>query len=106
MTTHRPDLRFTPATPFLPRRWALLIAAVCLFASSPGFSQTAKDQPAGKPKKLVLFDGKSLDGWKKSDLPRVGEVEAKDGQILMNNPGDSMTGITTTRRISPGSITS
>ncbi len=101
MTTLRSDLRFTLATLFPPCRWAVAIAAVCLLASSLALSQTAKDQPTGPSKKLILFDGKSLEGWKKSDLPRAGEVQVKDGQILMNNPGDSMSGVTTTRQDLP-----
>jgi len=72
---------------------------------SLGSGQAAKDQPAGGPRKLVLFDGKSLDGWKKSDLPRSGDVKVEDGKILMKD-GGSMTGITTTRQDLPGSIMS
>ncbi len=100
MTTLRSDLRFTPAALFSPRQWAVAIAAVGLLASSPGFSQTAKDQPAGPSKKFILFDGKSLDGWKKADLPRAGAVTVEDGMIVMKND-DSMTGITSTRKDLP-----
>ena len=49
---------------------------------------------------LVLFDGKSLDGWKKTDFFRAGEVKVEDGTIVMS-VGGSMTGITSTRQDLP-----
>ena len=101
MMTRRSDPSFTPAplSPFRP--WALAIAAAGLVIASLGFGQTAKDQPArGPPRKLVLFDGKSLDGWKKTDFSRAGEVKVEDGTIVME-AGEPMTGITSTRKDLP-----
>jgi 3-keto-disaccharide hydrolase len=69
-----------------------LLAVVC--SSSAGQDGTAP--AAGKPEKLVLFDGKSLDGWKKADFYKAGEVKVDDGKIVMAT-GPSMTGITCTR---------
>lgn len=40
-----------------------------------------------------LFDGKTLTGWKKADFFRSGNVEVKDGAILMEK-GSMMTGVT------------
>lgn len=45
---------------------------------------------------LVLFDGKSLEGWKKTDFYKAGEVKVEDGKIVMS-AGTSMTGVTCTR---------
>ena len=44
----------------------------------------------------VLFDGKSLDGWKQCDFYKAGEVKVEDGMIVMSR-GVSMSGITCTR---------
>jgi hypothetical protein len=90
------------AAPSLPVRWALAIAAVGLLAPgpAPASGQAAKDRPAGASKTLVLFDGKSLDGWKKADFPRAGEVKVEDGRIVMKTE-DAMAGITTTRKDLP-----
>jgi hypothetical protein len=62
--------------------------------------QSEKDASSSKPKVMVLFDGKSLDGWTKTDFVHSGEVKAEDGSILMTT-GRSMTGITTTRKDLP-----
>ena len=43
-----------------------------------------------------LFDGKSLDGWKKSYDRGSGKVEVKDGAIVMHT-GEKMTGVTYAR---------
>src|SRR4051794_3104294 len=37
---------------------------------------------AESPWPLVLFDGKSLDGWKKTDFANAGEVKVEDGSIV------------------------
>ena len=100
MTTQRSEPRFRPATMFFACRSSIAVATVtvCLILASLASGQAAKDQPAGG--KRVLFDGKSLDGWKKSDLPRSGEVKVEKGQILLKD-GGSMTGITSTRQDLP-----
>ena len=57
-------------------------------------------QAGGTTARRVLFDGKTLDGWKKTDFYHAGEVKVDDGRIVMA-AGDSMTGITTTRQDLP-----
>ncbi len=55
-----------------------------------------KSKPAYKVKKdstIVLFDGKTLAGWKKTEFGGEGEINVKDGKIEMDF-GASMTGIT------------
>ncbi len=42
---------------------------------------------------LELFDGKSLDGWKKTNFGGEGDVEVIDGQIILSM-GYPMTGVT------------
>jgi hypothetical protein len=68
--------------------------------SAMAAGQGARDQPAGRPKTLVLFDGKSLDGWKKTGFYHAGDVKVEDGKIVMK-AGGSMTGITSTRQDLP-----
>ncbi len=80
-----------------PFRW-VLVAVVSGFAALAASGQTTKDQPAETPRTrtLVLFDGKSLDGWKKTDFSGAGAVQVEDGAIVMKS-GNLMTGITSTR---------
>lgn len=75
-----------------PRHWllALLVTFACasaspLHAESPAAATTAKS----------LFDGRTLQGWKKTEFGGEGEVEIRDGQIRMA-AGNPMTGITWT----------
>ncbi len=81
-------------------RPVVTIAAVLVLAASAGAFQGEGGRHAGTPGVLVLFDGKSLDGWKKTDFFRAGEVKVQDGTILMS-VGGSMTGITSTRQDLP-----
>jgi hypothetical protein len=84
-------------------RHALPVAVACagLIATALAAGQAPKDQPAAGPtRKLVLFDGKTLDGWKKTDFFKAGEVKVEDGRIILAD-GGSMTGITTTRQDLP-----
>lgn len=48
---------------------------------------------AGAPQETPLFDGKSLDGWKKTDFFKAGVVKVEDGAIVLS-PGMPMTGVT------------
>jgi hypothetical protein len=52
--------------------------------------------PVAPAQRLVLFDGKSLDGWKKTDFAHPGEVKVEDGALVLG-VGRAMTGITSTR---------
>jgi hypothetical protein len=74
---------------------ALALLFVCL--SNLVGARTQKDVPSGTPKFVILFDGKGLDGWKKTDFVNSGEVKVEDGSIVMS-VGDEMTGITSTRK--------
>lgn len=72
--------------------------AACFLLGSIGGPRAVADEPAGKPKAIVLFDGKTLDGWKKTDFYGAKDVDvrAADGMIVLPL-GPSMTGVTTTR---------
>ncbi len=98
MTMHRSGL-LTSARSI---RRALPIAAACagLIATALAAGQAPKDQAGGPPGKMVLFDGKTLDGWKKTDFHDPGAVKVEDGRIILA-AGGSMTGITTTRKDIP-----
>ena len=51
------------------------------FAVAPG------DSPRSVAIKLVLFDGKSLDGWKKTESFKAGTVKVEDGAIILEVGG-------------------
>jgi len=55
-------------------------------------------QGSGKPETgwKPLFDGKSLAGWKAANFGGEGEVNLKDGAVILEQ-GNDMTGITYTR---------
>lgn len=81
---------------FSLRRGSSAIAILAVLMTSLG-----ADQPEKAPDKpIVLFDGKTLDGWKKTEFFRAGVVQVVDGVLVMA-PGRAMTGITTTRQDLP-----
>jgi Domain of Unknown Function (DUF1080) len=106
MTMHRSDRRPASLTSSRNLRRALPIAAACAgmlataLATALGAGQAPKDQAGGPPGKRTLFDGKTLDGWKKTDFYHAGTVKVEDGRIVLAT-SDSMTGITTTRQDLP-----
>ncbi len=79
-------------------RWIsrMFVVGSSIGALVPGVTFAQPSQASTPPKKLVLFDGKSLEGWKKTDFLNAGEVKVEEGSIMMAT-GRSMTGITTTR---------
>ena len=88
----RSDPRDEPVTVTLPRWSAFVaVASVCLLVATLG---------ADLPGTLVLFDGKSLDGWKKTDFFAAPDVKVEDGAIVLP-VGRSMSGITSTRQDLP-----
>lgn len=74
---------------------AVMVAVVLVF-TSPAPAQDA-ESPA---QSLVLFDGKSLDGWRATEIRNAGAVGVEDGAIVMAR-GKVMTGITSTREDLP-----
>ena len=74
-------------------RLMILGVAASIAAS---FALAGEGPPAGKVDKLVLFDGKGLDGWKKTAMFKAGEVKVEEGSILIE-AGGPMSGITSTR---------
>lgn len=81
------------------RAFAMAMAGVAMLAvaSAQASKEKEKDHPAGQ---RSLFDGKTLDGWKKTDFAHPGVIKVEDGQIVMAT-GSPMTGITTTRKDLP-----
>ena len=103
MTTHRSDRGPGPLAPFRSVRWTLPVLAACVMLIATAAARPASQAPApkdGPAGKRVLFDGKTLDGWKKTDFSHPGEVKVEDGRIILA-AGGSMTGITTTRKDIP-----
>jgi hypothetical protein len=70
------------------RRVLLAGLAIAIAASGLAMSQ--------QPKTTALFDGKTLDGWKKAGFANEGDVHVEDGSIVMP-AGRPMSGVTSTR---------
>jgi hypothetical protein len=68
-------------------RWLAFFAVSCVVSFA-----IAEEPPA----KLVLFDGKSLDGWKKVDSFKAGAVKVEDGSIVIE-AGGPMSSVVSTR---------
>jgi hypothetical protein len=82
------------------RRTPLAAGFARLFATLGLLAALGADEPRPTPDRLVLFDGKSLAGWIKTDFVNSGEVVVEDGCIVMHE-GGTMTGITSTRKDLP-----
>jgi hypothetical protein len=81
---------------------ALVTTLVLAFSAGAARTQGEEKKPAAKPKskKIVLFDGKTLKGWKKTEFGGEGEVKVEKNTIFMDF-GTSLTGITSTRKDLP-----
>jgi hypothetical protein len=99
-TIRRPVSNPRSIRPFSKRLRAGAAAIALVVAASPGAYPDDKGRDDGKPRVLVLFDGKSLDGWKKADPGDGGAVKVEGGALIMAE-GRLMNGITTTRRDLP-----
>ena len=53
----------------------------------------AKEAEAKDKNVTQLFDGKTLEGWKKTNFAGAGEIKVEDGQLKLEM-GDSLTGVT------------
>ena len=84
-----------PRRPELGWLWTVFGVLVSLAA---GFSLFAAPPPLME--RAVLFDGKTLDGWEKTDFANSGEVKVEGGMILLRE-GRAMTGITSNRKDLP-----
>lgn len=73
----------------------LRVCVLALLLTGPVVSATAQETKKEKDKKdwKGLFDGKSLDGWKASDIFGNGKVAVEDGAIVLGK-GKKMTGVT------------
>lgn len=87
----------------------VLIGAAAVGLAADPFGDI-KDLPVAKPEDkvdmkpvpppkdaLVLFDGKSLDGWEAADFAKPGAVKIEDGAILLPE-GKPMTGVSCTHK--------
>jgi hypothetical protein len=95
----RVEIMRTTANPDVARRartalfLALGLALLSGTASAGGDRKTPA--PSGKDgaKGKLLFDGKSLTGWKATNFGGEGDVSVKDGAVVLGQ-GNDMTGIT------------
>ncbi len=72
------------------------VASLLTLGGMVGFAP-AQAAPAGS---MVLFDGKSLDGWRKTESYKAGDVKVEDGAIVLST-GGPMSGVTSTRKDLP-----
>ena len=73
-----------------PRRNAILLVAILVFATAGGVSHAADWQS--------LFDGKTLKGWKITDFAGHGEVNVENGQLMIHT-GAMLTGVSWTNEL-------
>ncbi len=74
-------------------RFLLPLLAVVTLAMLPAGLQAEEQAPAKADGKVTkLFDGKTLDGWKSINFGGEGEVEVKDGQLILGM-GEPLTGV-------------
>lgn len=72
----------------------LMSIALTLCSLVPTAAAMADEPAAGKQTGVtLLFDGKSLDGWKVSNFAGTGEVTVENGQITVSK-GEALSGIT------------
>ena len=82
------------------RRTVVAISSLFLLVATVEAGPDDKAPPANTSGAIVLFDGKSLEDWKKCDFYKAGEVKVEDGLIIMSK-SVSMSGITSTRQDLP-----
>ena len=100
MTSRRSLPRVGSVRPTRSGYWKTAVVALGVAMLSAAGLQAMGDGPPAKPTTTVLFDGKTLDGWKATDFSSPGRVKVDDGAIIMEE-GNPMTGITTTRKDLP-----
>ncbi|MBA62724.1 MAG: hypothetical protein CMJ76_10215 [Planctomycetaceae bacterium] len=71
----------------------LCISTLCVVLTCHVTESHAAERKVKPTRWRDLFDGETLDGWEKTNYGGEGEVEIKDGQLLLNF-GYSMTGVT------------
>ena len=79
----------------------LVITVVAAGATRPGLADGKKAKPSAKDQKIKwisLFDGKSLKGWEITKFGGEGDVEVKDGKLILG-VGSNMTGAHTKRKL-------
>ncbi len=76
--------------------WRLVLMACGLVAMSC-VPQLPAAEPAAKDPAKSMFDGKTLNGWKKTAFGGEGDVEVADGRIVIRS-GAPMSGITWTEQ--------
>ncbi len=101
MSIIRPPVRKTRTPcPSSLRCTVVAISSLFLLVATGDAGPDYEAPPGGSSGAKVLFNGKSLEGWKKSDFYKAGEVKVEDGLIIMSK-SVSMSGITSTRQDLP-----
>jgi len=84
---------------WLTTAWAPVASAAPPAEEKPTQKRPAEKEPSEKKAGWKpIFNGKSLKGWKVTPYGGEGEVEVKDGEIILNM-GASLTGITYTGEV-------
>jgi hypothetical protein len=72
-----------------------LCAALCVLAVS---AHAQEKKVAKEPEWQMLFDGKTLKGWKPAEFPGGGAIEVAKG-LLQVGMGESLSGVTYTNKV-------
>ena len=75
--------------------WQHWVGLACFMAALLATQFLTAEEPVSKPaapKWKPLFDGKTLKNWKSSQFGGEGDIEVKEGSIVMQQ-GSEMTGL-------------
>jgi Domain of Unknown Function (DUF1080) len=95
----RCQLASRPGAPLRGHHVLIAVALGVLIVPATS-GQVGKEQAPTKPKPIILFNGKDLDGWKPVDFSGAAAVKVENGAIILS-AGRSMTGITSTHKKLP-----
>ena len=76
----------------------IYLPALLVLATSAAAAEPAAKADKTKVGWISLFDGKTLKGWEITKFGGEGEVEVKDGQLILNT-GSDLTGVHTNRKL-------
>lgn len=76
----------------LRRRFGLSLLVVPLLAACVAAAEPEKKEEGKDAKWQPLFNGKNLDGWKKTNFGGEGEVKVEDGKLILEM-GQPLSGV-------------
>ena len=77
--------------------FAIASSVILNTALADDAKKTKPKAKEGKKKWIALFNGKDLNGWKKTKFGGEGDIAVKDGQLIIES-GVDLTGVTWTKK--------